>query len=74
MMRAATAASLRANLQGEWPMRQTLLRVAAGIICSATPAVCQVITGNIVGQITDASGAVVPQAEILIGIRALASQ
>jgi hypothetical protein len=47
-------------------MRQKLFWVFAGIICSSTAAVCQVITGNIVGQITDASGALVPNVAIVV--------
>jgi hypothetical protein len=47
-------------------VKQRLFSVFAGIIVSSTVAPCQVITGNIVGQITDASGAVVPKAAIII--------
>jgi hypothetical protein len=50
----------------EWRMRQVLFWVFSGIICSSTGALCQVITGNIVGQITDVSGAFVPKVEIVI--------
>jgi hypothetical protein len=50
----------------EWRMRQVLFWVFSGIICSSTGALCQVITGNIVGQITDVSGALVPKVEIVI--------
>src|SRR6185503_9033683 len=48
------------------PMKQRLFWVLAGIIVSSTAAPCQVITGNIVGHITDASGALVPKAAVII--------
>lgn len=47
-------------------MRQKLFWVFTGIICCSTVALCQVITGNIVGQITDKSGALVPKVQIVI--------
>ena len=47
-------------------MRHMLFWVFAGIICASTAALCQVITGNIVGQITDVSGALVPKVEVVI--------
>jgi hypothetical protein len=47
-------------------MRRRLFSVFSGIICCSTAALCQVSTGNIVGQITDASGTLVPRVEIVI--------
>src|SRR5271167_654200 len=61
-MRAWPAGSLWPG----WLMRQKLFWVFSGIICCSTVALCQVITGNIVGQITDNSGALVPKVELVI--------
>jgi Carboxypeptidase regulatory-like domain len=47
-------------------MRPTFFWVLPWIICASTAALCQVITGNIVGQITDASGASVPRVAVVI--------
>ena len=47
-------------------MWRKLFWASSGIIYCSTAALCQVITGNIVGQITDKSGALVPEVEIVI--------
>jgi hypothetical protein len=47
-------------------MRQKLSCVLIGIVCCSAAALCQVISGNIVGQITDKSGALIPKVQIVI--------
>ena len=47
-------------------MWRKLFWTFSGIICWPAVALCQIITGNIVGQITDKSAALVPRVEIVI--------
>ena len=47
-------------------MRRKFYLLFIAIACSSTFALCQVINGNIVGQITDQSGAAVPKVQVVI--------